>query len=121
MQITGLFPSFKESVGFVRAKAFTGIQTIERLAMDLETVFMVDITSSDMCLLYEAPSTPFDDTRMTKECKPERASASKRPDKVVGTTEVGVGKSVAGKQDESRHTQILLKSTVVLEKDIVGL
>jgi hypothetical protein len=121
LQVTGLFLSLKDAAGFVKAKASTGIEKIERLAMDLESVFMVDITSSDMYLLFEAPSTAFDEARMTRECEPDKTPTSRSQSKVVGTTEVGVEKRVGGKQGEDRHTKILLKPTVVLEKDIVGL
>ena len=43
-----------------------------------------------------------------------------RQNGVAGTTEVGVRESVCGKPGESRRTEILLKTKVVLEKDVVG-
>ena len=83
---------------------------------------MVDVTSSDMRLLFEAPSTSFDDKRMSKECDSDSAPRG-QVTKVAGTTEVGVEKTVyekrgEGRPGESRCTTVLLKAKVVLEKDI---
>ena len=83
---------------------------------------MVDVTSSDMRLLFEAPSTSFDDTRMSKEF--DRDSSPGGQDmKVAGTTEVGVEKIVyerrgEGRPGEGRCTTVLLKTKVVLEEDV---
>ena len=97
------------------------IETIDRLAVRLESVFMVDITSCDMHLLFENPGTEFDDTRMTEEFEPDGDSTPKKgQDKVVVTTEVGVMKSV-GRRGEPHHTQVLSKAKVILEKDLVDL
>lgn len=83
---------------------------------------MVDIISSDMCLLFEAPCTVFNDRRMTKEVEVDATSTSARSvDIVAGTTEVGVEKSVGEQQGEGRHTEVLLKAKVVLERDLTDL
>lgn len=113
MWITGSFPSLRYSFDFVKARVSNGIETVERLARRLESAFMVDIVSSDTYLLFETPRTLFDETRMTKEFE---SPARRRRDKVAGTTEVGVWKSVGG-----RRTEVLLKPTVVLEWDVTGL
>jgi hypothetical protein len=118
--ITGLFSSRQNSVDFVKRTVYGRIETIDRLAVRLESVFMVDITSSDMRLLFETPSTDFDHTRMTDEFESGGGSTPKGQDKVVVTTEVGVEKSV-GRRGEPHHTQVLLKAKVVLEKDLVDL
>ena len=83
---------------------------------------MVDITSSDMRLLFEAPSTSFDDKRMSKECD-EESTPGGQVMKVAGTTEVGVEKTVyerrgEGRPGEGRCTTVLLKAKVVLEEDV---
>lgn len=81
---------------------------------------MVDITSSDMCLLCETSCAMFDGTRMSEEYESGGDSAPSGQDKVVATTEVGVEKSVR-MRGEPQHTQVLLKTKVVLEKDLVDL
>lgn len=82
---------------------------------------MVDVISSDMFLLFEAPGTMFDGARMTDECKSRDASKLGRRDYgIAGTIEVGVGNSVWGGPGETRRTKILLKPKVVLETDVVG-
>ena len=81
---------------------------------------MVDVTSSDMSLLYENPDTVFDDAKMTNEFGPDSASKPGRRDRIAGMTEVGVGKSICGGPGETRRPEILLKPKVVLEKDVVG-
>jgi hypothetical protein len=86
----------------------------------LEFAFMVEVTSSDMTLLYEAQDTVFDDARMTDEYGSDGVSTPETQDRIVGTTEVGVGKSVCGGPGEGRRAEILLKTKVVLEKDVVG-
>lgn len=115
--ITGLFPSRENSFDFVKAKVYSRIEAIDRLAVRLETVFMVDISSSDMCLLFENSCTTFDGTRMTKEYESDENSGQ---DTVAGTTEVGVEKSI-GRRGEPPLTQVLLKTKVVLEKDLAEL
>ena len=82
---------------------------------------MVDVISSDMFLLFEAPGTVFDGARMTDECKARDASKHGRRDyRIAGTIEVGVGNSVWGGPGETRRAKILLKPKVVLETDVVG-
>ena len=119
--ITGSFPSTQDSFDFVKAKAFNGIETVNRLAARLESLFMADITSSDMCLLFETPRTDFEDTRMAREYESSEAFIPGRQNKVAGTTEVGVERSVYGARGEGRRTEVLLKAKVVLEKDLVNL
>jgi hypothetical protein len=99
--------------------ALRGIETIIRLCLRLEFAFMVEVTSSDLTLLFEAPDTVFDATRMTNEFGSDDTSTPGRRDRVAGTTEVGVGKSVCGRKGECRSVDILLKTKVVLEKDVV--
>lgn len=119
--ITGSFPSTRHSFDFVKAKASKGIETIDRLVMRLESILIADIVSSDMRLLFESPCTVFNDVRMAKEIEFDETFAPGREDRVVGTTEVGVEKSVGEGQGEGRGTEILLKAKVVLEKDLMEL
>ena len=100
--------------------ALKGIETIDRLAVRLEFAFMVEITSSDMSLLFETPSTVFDKTMMTDELESDKTPTPGRRDKVAGTTEVGVGKSTYEGRGGRRPMEVLLKTKVVLEKDVVG-
>ena len=115
LSVTGSFPSTQQSSEFVKAKASKGIETINRLALRLKSAFMVDIVHSDVWLLFEGPRTVFDGMRMAKEFETDEASTHWRQDKVAGTTEVGVEKSVCGLQGEGRRTEVLLKTKVVLE------
>ena len=115
---TGSFSSTQRSLNFVRAVALKGIETIIRLVLCLESMFKVYITSSDMSLLFEAPGTVFDDAKMTDEYGSDGASAPGRRDRVAGTTEVGIRKSVR-EAGTSRCTEILLKTKVVLERDVM--
>ena len=98
--------------------ALSGIETIDRLAMRLELAFMVEVASSDMSLVFEIPHTTFDNTRMVNEFGSNNGFTPGGRDKVAGTTEVGVGKSVGGGRGEGRHKEILLKAKVVLEKEV---
>jgi hypothetical protein len=115
--ITGSFQSTRHSFDFVKAKTFDRIETINKLALRLEYALMMDVVSCDVCLLFERPGSVFSDTRMTKEIDSDEASAPRRQDKVAGTTELGLGKSVCGGQGKDRRTEVLLKSKVVLEGD----
>ena len=81
---------------------------------------MVDVISSNMYLLVAAPDTAFGDERMFNEFGSDGASTPGGQGKVVGTTEVGVGKRVYGGPGNDQREEILLKIKVVLEKDIVG-
>ena len=118
---TGSFSTTQQSLEFIKAVALEGVESILRVALHLERVFMVEVTSSDMSLLYESPGTIFDDAGMSNEFGSGDAPASPgRQDRVAGTTEVGVGKSVYGRPDEGRLVKILLKTKVVLEKDVMG-
>ena len=74
---------------------------------------MLEVTSSDMSLLFEAPGTAFDNTRMTNEF-----GSGGSQDEVAGTIEVGVGKSIGARPGEDRRVEILLGANVVLERDI---
>jgi hypothetical protein len=82
---------------------------------------MEDIMSCDMNLLCEHPCAEFDDTIMTREVESDKTPTPKGRDKVAGTTEVGVEKSVCLGRGRDRHTQVLLKTKVVLEKDLIEL
>ena len=79
---------------------------------------MVDITSSNMALLFEAPNTMFNEARMTNEFGSD--SVFIPGDRIAGTTGVGVEKRICGGPDETGSVEILLKPKVVLERDIVG-
>ncbi|KAF9783739.1 hypothetical protein BJ322DRAFT_1021543 [Thelephora terrestris] len=117
LSITGSFQSSQHSFDFVKAKAFNRMETIDRLAQRLESVFMMDVASSDMYLIFQTPRTAFDDMRMTKEFESTR-SPPQREEKVAGTTEVGVGKSVGGRGVDDLRIEVLLKAKVVLEHDL---
>ena len=114
---TGSFPSLRESAKFVQNVALEGIESMIRTAQRLETAFMVDVTSSDMSLLYGYPDTAFDDAKMTNEFGSKSACKPGKEGKIAGTTEVGVEKSICG-QGESRRAETLLKVKVVLKKDL---
>jgi len=115
---TGSFSSTQQSLEFVRAAVTDGIKTIAQLSLHSESAFVVEVTSSDMTLLFAAPGTMFDDAKMDKVDTSNNVSAPRRRDKVAGTTEVGVGKSVCMGPGKSRREEILLKTKVVLEKDL---
>ena len=115
---TGSFSPARRSLDFVRAVALKGIETIIGHALRLESAFKVEITSSDVSLLFDAPGTAFDDAKMTDDYGSDGVPAPGRRDRIAGTTEVGIEKSIceAGK---GRRTEILLKSKVVLERDVI--
>ena len=117
---TGSFSSPLQSSDFVYRVALKTIESMIRIALRLEVAFMVDITSSNMALLFEVPDTTFDEARMTGEFESDIASKRGRRDRVAGTTEVGVEKIICGGPGETRRAEILLKPKVVLEKDVVG-
>jgi hypothetical protein len=119
--LTGSFPFTQQLSDFVKAKASDGIEVIDQLVLRLESIFMVDITSSDMRLLFEAPGTVFDDMRMAKETGFDRTLTPGGEDVVAGTTEVGVERSVGEGQGEDQRAEILLKAKVILKKDIADL
>lgn len=60
--------------------ALREIEKIDRLALRLESAFMVEITSSDMSLLFETPHTAFDGARMIDEFGSDEASTPGRRD-----------------------------------------
>lgn len=116
---TGSFSSTQQSLELVKGVALEGIEAIIRLALRSELAFMVEVKSSDMTLLVEAPGTVFDDARMTDEYESGAATTSEQQDKVAATTEVGVGKRIPGGPGEGRRVEVMLKTKVVLEKDVV--
>jgi len=116
----GSFPSSEESLEFVQTVALGKIESTIRTTQRLESAFMVDVTSSDMSLLYENPDTIFDDAKMTNEFGSDSASRPGMRERIAGTTEVGVKKRICGGPGETRRAEILLKPKVVLEKDVVG-
>ena len=118
---TGLFYSTQHSLEFAQAVALEGIESTIRLAQRLEFAFMVEVTSSDMSLLFEAPETVFDGGRMSNEFGYDGGSTPGKWDRIVGTTEVGVEKSICEGAGKGRRTEILLKPKVVLEKDVIKL
>ena len=115
LRITGSFSSVQRSLSFVHTVAPHGIEAIDRLAIRLQSLFMVDVTSSDMRLLFETPGSVFDHRRMSNEFEPNGAPNRTGKDKVAATTEVGIGKKVS-----RGHTEFLLKAKVVLERDLKG-
>ena len=125
-QNTRSFSSPQHAAKFVREMALDGIQTIIRIALRLESVFRVEITSSDMFLLFVTRGTPFDDAMMTNEygsdgvASPGKQDERGRRYRIAGTTEVGVGKSICEGPGKSRRTVVLLKTNVVLNTDVAG-
>jgi hypothetical protein len=118
---TGSFSSKQQSLELVEDLALGGIESIIRLALRLECAFMKDVSSSDMSLLFETPGTAFDGARMVNEFEPNGAPANPdQGDEVSGVTELGVGRSVRGGPGQTRRVDILLKTKVVLEKDVMG-
>ena len=115
---TGSFPSTQQSLGFVERVALEEIESIIQLSLRSELAFRVEVMSSDMTLLFEAAGAVFDGMRMTDEFGSDGAPIPEGQDRIAGTTEVGVGKSVSGGPGESRRAYILLKTKVVLEKDV---
>ena len=91
------------------------IETAQRL----ETAFMVEVASSDLSLLYGYPDTAFDEAKMINEFGSDSACKPGKEGKIVGTTEVGVEKSICG-QGKTGRAETLLKAKVVLEVDVVG-
>jgi len=64
--------SIRRSVDFVNTVALGGIEVIDRLALRLEFAFMVEVTSSDMSLLFGIPRSVFNKTQMTNEFEPRQ-------------------------------------------------
>ena len=73
-----------------------------------------------MSLQSETPHTIFDEATMNNEFGADNASRPGKRDRVAGTTEVGVRKSVCRGPGEGRRTEILSKAKVVLERDVAG-
>ena len=117
---TGSFSSTQQSLEFVRDVAHKVIESIVRFSRNLESAFMIEVTSSDMSLLIATPDTEFDDEKMINEFESDDTPAPARWDKVAGVTEAGVGKSVSGGTGGGRRVEVLLKTKVVLEKDVMG-
>ena len=116
---TGSFLSTQKSLKFVREVALERIESMIRIARRLEASFMVDVTSRDMTLLFEAQDVVFDEARITNEFGSDSVFRPGRGDRIAGTTEVGVGKSAHGDggPDGGRCAEILSKTKVVLEED----
>lgn len=121
--ITGSFPSTRDSFDFVKKKVFDGIEAIDRLTRRLEYIFIADILSGDMCLLFESPYTEFDGVSMTRVLDHDQGSIPADQNKLAGTTEVGLGKSVfeAERGEVGILAEVLLKAKVVLEWDLAYL
>ena len=117
--MTGSFSSTQQSIEFVKGAALKGVESIIQLSLRSELAFKVDIISSDLSLLFENPGAVFDGARMSDEFEPDGGPIPGRRDRIAGTTEVGIEKSICGRAGESRRTEILLKPKVVLEKDVV--
>ena len=115
---TGSFPSLQESSKFVQESVLEGIKSMIEISQRLETAFMIDVASSDLSLLYGDPDTMFDKAKMANEFGSDSACKPGEEGKIVGTTEVGVEKSICG-QGEIRLAETLLKAKVVLEEDVV--
>ena len=117
---TRSFSSSKQSLAFVRTTALEGVGTIVRLCLRAELVFMMEVTSSDMSLLFEASGTVFDGAKMARDDGSSQTFTPGKRDKIAGTTEVGVRKCICARPGESRREEILLKTIVVLERDLIG-
>jgi uncharacterized protein YukE len=117
---TGSFESSEQLAKFVQTAALERIEEMIRTTRRLEKVFMVDVTSSDMSLIFHNPDVLFDGAKMINEFGADSAAEPGKPERIAGTTEVGVQKTVCKKPGEPRHVEILLKPKVVLEKDVVG-
>ena len=117
---TGSFSSTESSLEFVQTAAFERIGLMIQIAQRLEAAFMVDVLSSDMSLLFEAPNAVFDEARMANEFGSDSASVPGGQDRIAGTTEVGVEKIIRGGPGGNLRVETLLKTKVVLEKDVVG-
>ena len=117
LEETGSFSSAERPRELVQSVALQGIETIIKLSVRLESAFMVEVTSSDLSLLFEAPDAMFDDERMIDEFGPGKCPPGRR-DRIAGTTEVGVRKRVSGRAGKGCVTKVLLKAKVVLERDV---
>ena len=117
---TGSFLSTRKLLDFAREVALKRIESIFRIAQHLEAAFTVDVTSGDMTLLFEAPDTLFDDARMANEFGYDSASVVGGQDRIAETTKVGVEKTIRGGPGGNRRVEILLKTKVVLVKDVAG-
>ena len=115
---TGSFSSVQQSLDFIQVVALEEIVSVIRLSLRLEFTFRVEVASSDMSLLFETPGTLFDNARMISDFGSDGAPTLGRQDRVAGTTEVGVEKRICDVGESSR-TEILLKTKVVLEKDVM--
>ena len=116
---TGSFSSIQQSLELIKDVALEEIESIVQLSLRSQLAFRVEVTSSDMFLLFEAPGNMFDGTKMTDEYGSDATPTPDGLGRIAGTTEVGVGKNVCGGPGESRRPEILLKTKVVLEKDVV--
>ena len=118
----GSFSSKQESLELVEGTALKGIESIIRSALRLEYAFMVEVMSSDMSLLFETPGTAFDGARMASEFESNGAQSTdcSRGDTVAGVTELGVGKRACGGPAEPARVSVLLKTKVVLERDVAA-
>ena len=117
---TGSFSSTESSLGFVRTAALERIGLMIQISQRLEAAFMIDVMSSDVTLLFEAPNAVFDEARMANEFGSDSASVPGGQDRIAGTTEVGVEKIIRGGPGGNLRVETLLKTKVVLEKDVVG-
>ena len=81
---------------------------------------MVDVTSCDMSLIFHYPDALFEGAKMTNEFGADSAAKPGKEERIAGTAEVGVQKSVCKKPGEPRYVEVLLKPKVVLECDVVG-
>ena len=79
--------SAQQSIELVQVVALQEIGEIIQLCLHLESAFMVEVTSSDLSLLFEAQNTVFDGASMTNEFGSAPLGSH---DRIVGTTEVGV-------------------------------
>ena len=116
--VTGSFQSSQHSFDFVKAKASNRLETISEFARRLESMFTADITSSDMYLLFESPHALFDETKMSRGIESDEHSPPRGQAKVAGTIEVGIGKTVCGREIEGPRIVVLLKPKVALENDL---
>jgi hypothetical protein len=100
------------ALGKIRPTHHSGANELSRM----------EVKSSNMHLLFEAPVTGFDDARMANAFGPDRASIpeGKIELRASGTMGVDVGESVCEGSGNGRRVEVLLKTKVVFGKEVVG-
>ena len=89
-----------------------------QLAMRLGSVLVLEIAFSDMTPLYEVPGTRSDDTRISNEYGSDGGPTPSGQEIVAGTTEVRFAKRVSEEAGKGHRVELLLKTKVVLEREV---